>query len=185
MAEKDNVENFLSLEDETKTKKASKSKLKLPKIVKKKQPSPADSELEKQILEAEIIDDTVVEQPNGIYEVQWPLVGMDCPDCASKAFNALDHLLQTTEVKVSATTGEVSLKVDLEHGFVSQVSSVLKSLGHPPNLSFYQLSGVNARVVAKRNKISLRDVEKLLLRQPGVLDVEVNKDNQHHLLWLL
>ena len=178
MAEKDNAENFLSLEDETKTKKASKSKLKLPKIVKKKQPSPADSELEKQILEAEIIDDTVVEQPNGIYEVQWPLVGMDCPDCASKAFNALDHLLQTTEVKVSATTGEVSLKVDLEHGFVSQVSSVLKSLGHPPNLSFYQLSGVNARVVAKRNKISLRDVEKLLLRQPGILDVEVNKDNQ-------
>ena len=178
MAEKDNAENFLSLEDETKTKKASKSKLKLPKIVKKKQPSPADSELEKQILEAEIIDDTVVEQPNGIYEVQWPLVGMDCPDCASKAFNALDHLLHTTEVKVSATTGEVSLKVDLEHGFVSQVSSVLKSLGHPPNLSFYQLSGVNARVVAKRNKISLRDVEKLLLRQPGILDVEVNKDNQ-------
>ncbi len=178
MAEKDSAENFLSLEDETKTNKASKSKLKLPKIVKKKQPSPADSELEKQILEAEIIDDTVVEQPNGIYEVQWPLVGMDCPDCASKALNALDHLLQTTEVKVSATTGEVSLKVDLEHGFVSQVSSVLKSLGHPPNLSFYQLSGVNARVVAKRNKISLRDVEKLLLRQPGILDVEVNKDNQ-------
>ena len=178
MAEKDNVENFLSLEDESKTTKTPKSKLKLPKLVKKKQPSPADSELEKQILEAEIIDDTVVEQPNGIYEVQWPLVGMDCPDCASKAFNALDHLLQTTDVKVSATTGEVSLKVDLEHGFVSQVSSVLKSLGHPPNLSFYQLSGVNARVVAKRNKISLRDVEKLLLRQPGILDVEVNKDNQ-------
>ena len=178
MAEKENVENFLSLEDETKITKASKSKLKLPKLVKKKQQSSADSELEKQILEAEIIDDTVVEQPNGIYEVQWPLVGMDCPDCASKAFNALDHLLQTTDVKVSATTGEVSLKVDLEHGFVSQVSSVLKSLGHPPNLSFYQLSGVNARVVAKRNKISLRDVEKLLLRQPGILDVEVNKDNQ-------
>ena len=178
MAEKENVENFLSLEDETKITKASKSKLKLPKLVKKKQQSSADSELEKQILEAEIIDDTVVEQPNGIYEVQWPLVGMDCPDCASKAFNALDHLLQTTDVKVSATTGEVSLKVDLEHGFVSQVSSVLKSLGHPPNLSFYQLSGVNARVIAKRNKISLRDVEKLLLRQPGILDVEVNKDNQ-------
>ena len=103
---------------------------------------------------------------------------MDCPDCAGKAFNALDHLMQTTEVKISATTGEVSLKVDLEHGLLSQVSSVLKSLGHPPDVSFYQLSGVNARVVAKRNKIEVKEVEKLLLRQPGVLDVEVNRDNE-------
>ena len=178
MAEREDTEKFLSLEDDTKTLKKPKPKFKIPKLVKQKQVSNAELELEKQILNAEIIDDTVVEQPNGIYEVQWPLVGMDCPDCASKAFNALDHLIQTTEVKVSATTGEVSLKVDLEYGFVSQVSSVLKSLGHPPNLSFHQLSGVNARVVAKRNKISLRDVEKLLLRQPGILDVEVNKDNQ-------
>ncbi len=178
MAEEENDENFLSLEDETSSRQIAKPKLKLPKIVKKKQSTAAEAELEQQILEAEILDDTVVEQPNGIFDVQWPLVGMDCPDCASKAFNALDHLIQTTEVKVSATTGEVSLKVDLEHGFVSQVSSVLKSLGHPPNLSFYQLSGVNARVVAKRNKIGLRDVEKLLLRQPGILDVEVDKENQ-------
>ena len=177
MAEKVDDENFLSLEDENNTPKASKSKIKFPKLV-KKQASAAELELEQQILEAEILDDSVVEQPNGIFEVQWPLVGMDCPDCASKAFNALDHLMQTTEVKVSATTGEVSLKVDLEYGFVSQVSSVLKSLGHPPNLSFHQLMGVNARVVAKRNKISLRDVEKLLLRQPGILDVEVNKENK-------
>ena len=178
MAEREDVENYLSLEDETSKPKVSKSKLKIPKLVKKRQVTDAELQLEEQILNAEVIDDTVVEQPNGIYQVQWPLVGMDCPDCASKAFNALDHLMQTTEVKVSATTGEVSLKVDLEYGFVSQVSSVLKSLGHPPNLSFHQLAGVNARVVAKRNKVSLRDVEKLLLRQPGILDVEVNKENK-------
>ena len=163
MAEKEDVEKYLSLEDETSKPKVSKSKLKIPKLVKKRQVTNAELQLEEQILNAEVIDDTVVEQPNGIYQVQWPLVGMDCPDCASKAFNALDHLMQTTEVKVSATTGEVSLKVDLEYGFVSQVSSVLKSLGHPPNLSFHQLAGVNARVVAKRIKVSLRDVEKLLL----------------------
>ena len=178
MAEKEKVENFLSLEEENQPPEEKKSKIKLPKMVKKKQKPVVDHELEKEILEAEILDDLVVEQPSGIFEVEWPLVGMDCPDCASKAFNALDHLMQTTEVKISATTGEVSLKVDLEHGLLSQVSSTLKSLGHPPDVSFYLLSGVNARVVAKRNKIELKAVERLLLRQPGVLDVEVNRDNE-------
>lgn len=177
MAEGDKEEFFLSLEDENQPSKEEKPKLKIPKLVKKK-PKVIDEELEKQILDAEVLDDLVVEQPNGIFEVEWPLIGMDCPDCASKAFNALDHLMQTTEVKVSATTGEVSLKVDLEHGFLSQVSSVLKSLGHPPDVSFYSLSGVNARVVAKRNKIELKEVGKLLLRQPGVLDVEINRENE-------
>ena len=178
MAGKEKAENFLSLEDENQPSVEKKPKIKLPKLGKKKQKPVIDQELEKEILEAEILDDLVVEQPNGIFEVEWPLVGMDCPDCASKAFNALDHLMQTTEVKISATTGEVSLKVDLEHGFLSQVSSTLKSLGHPPDVSFYLLSGINARVVAKRNQIELKEVEKLLLRQPGILDVEVNKDNQ-------
>ena len=170
-------EFFLSLEDENQTTKTKKSKVKLPKLVKNK-PKVVDEELEKQVLDAEVLDDLVVEQPSGIFEVEWPLIGMDCPDCASKAFNALDHLMQTTEVKVSATTGEVSLKVDLEYGLLSQVSSVLKSLGHPPDVSFYQLSGINARVVAKRNKIEVKEVGKLLLRQPGILDVEVNRDNE-------
>tara|TARA_B100001564_G_scaffold337906_1_gene329234 strand:- start:60 stop:2894 length:2835 start_codon:yes stop_codon:yes gene_type:complete len=178
MAEEDKVENFLSLEEDIQIPVENKSKIKLPKLVKKKQKPVIDQELEKEILEAEILDDLVVEQPSGIFEVEWPLVGMDCPDCASKAFNALDHLMQTTEVKVSATSGEVSLKVDLEYGLLSQVSSTLKSLGHPPDVSFYLLSGVNARVVAKRNQIELKQVERLMLRQPGILDVEVNKDNE-------
>ena len=125
MAEKEKVENFLSLEDDNQPSVEKKSKIKLPKLGKKKQKPAIDQELEKEILEAEILDDLVVEQPNGIFEVEWPLVGMDCPDCASKAFNALDHLMQTTEVKISATTGEVSLKVDLEHGLLSQVLSLI------------------------------------------------------------
>ena len=93
-------EFFLSLEDENQTTKTKKSKVKLPKLVKTK-PKVVDEELEKQVLDAEVLDDLVVEQPSGIFEVEWPLIGMDCPDCASKAFNALDHLMQTTEVKAS------------------------------------------------------------------------------------
>lgn len=177
MAGKDEDEFFLSLEDENATSSKENPKKKPSKKTKKPN-KVIDEDLEKQILDAEILDDLVVEQPNGIFEVEWPLIGMDCPDCANKAHNALDHLMQTTEVKISATTGEVSLKVDLEYGLLSQVSSVLKSLGHPPDVSFYLLSGVNARVVAKRNKIQVKEVEKLLLRQPGVLDVEVNRDNE-------
>ena len=87
MAEREDMKTS-SLEDETSKPKVSKSKLKIPKLV-KRQVTDAELQLEEQILNAEVIDDTVVEQPNGIYQVQWLLVGMDCPDCASKAFNAL------------------------------------------------------------------------------------------------
>ena len=34
-------------------------------------------------------DSTVVEEAGGQYQVEWSLIAMDCPDCASKAMRTL------------------------------------------------------------------------------------------------
>lgn len=161
----------MSLEDEV----AKPVKAKSPKKAKK---TPKVSTKQTEILDAEILDTTIVEQAGGKYEVDWPLIGMDCPDCASKAMRGLSHLKQVIDPEISVTSGEIKLTVDLDEGMMSQVSNVMKSLGHPPNVPLNLLSSTNAEVIAKRNNIQKKDVKRLMMRQPGVLDVEITKDDE-------
>ena len=171
MAGKDDGESFMSLEDEV----AKPVKPKSPKKINK---APKVSTKQTEILDAEILDTTIVEQAGGKYEVDWPLIGMDCPDCASKAMRGLSHLKQVIDPEISVTSGEIKLTVDLDEGMMSQVSNVMKSLGHPPNVPLNLLSSTNAEVIAKRNNIQKKDVKRLMMRQPGVLDVEITKDDE-------
>ncbi|MGB0200254.1 MAG: heavy metal translocating P-type ATPase [Candidatus Poseidoniaceae archaeon] len=171
MAGKEEEESFMSLEDEV----AKPVKAKSPKKAKK---TPKVSTKQTEILDAEILDTTIVEQAGGKYEVDWPLIGMDCPDCASKAMRGLSHLKQVIDPEISVTSGEIKLTVDLDEGMMSQVSNVMKSLGHPPNVPLNLLSSTNAEVIAKRNNIQKKDVKRLMMRQPGVLDVEITKDDE-------
>lgn len=171
MAEKVDEESFLSLEDEDAkhnkekaNKKSSKKQLKQPAQI--------------EIIDAEILDTTVIEQAGGVYPVEWALTGMDCPDCASKAMRALSNLDQVSNPEISAITGLIKLSVDLDKGLMSQVSSVLKSLGHPPKSPFYLLSGTNAKAIARRNNITVKDVKRLMMRQPSVLDVDISRDDE-------
>ncbi len=165
-------EPFMSLEDDIVKPATKKSREKpRPKTGKVKETDPV-------ILDAEIIDTTVVEQAGGKYQVEWPLIAMDCPDCASKAMRGLSHLNQVIEPEISATAGEIKMTVDLDQGLISQVSTVLKSLGHPPNVPLNLLSSAKPNAIAKRNDIEKKDVRRLLLRQPGVLDVEITKDDE-------
>ena len=102
----------------------------------------------------------------------------DCPDCASKAMRGLSHLKQVINPEISATAGDIKLTVDLDQGTMSQVSTVMKSLGHPPNVPLNLLSSAKPDSIAKRNNIEKKDVRRLFLRQPGVLDVEISKDDE-------
>jgi len=172
MAGKDEEESFMSLEDDfvkPSSKKASKKSNKAARTTVVENP---------QILDAEILDTTVIEQAGGKFEVEWPLIGMDCPDCASKAMRGLSHLNQVVDPEISATAGEIKLTVDLDQGLLSQVSTVMKSLGHPPNVPLNLLKSVNAETVAKRNNVQKKAVKRLMMRQPGVLDVEISKDDE-------
>ena len=132
-----------------------------------------------QILEdVVVLDAEIVEQATGCYKVEWPLVGMDCPDCAGKAMTALRILPQVNAPAVSATRGDVKLELDLEKGSLSEVSSALRSLGHAPDTEHHHLKGVKAENVAKRNNTTLRDLRRLFCLQPGILDAEIEKDGR-------
>ena len=167
----DGEESFMSLEDDvakTIDKKAAKAT--------KKSVKSKISQTE--VLDAEILDSTVVEEAGGQYQVEWSLIAMDCPDCASKAMRGLSHLKQVVNPEISATAGDIKLTVDLDQGSLSQVSTVMKSLGHPPNVPLNLLYSAKPESIAKRNNIQKKDVRRLLLRQPGILDVEISKDNE-------
>ena len=126
----------------------------------------------------EILDAEIVMQATGDYTVEWPLIGMDCPDCASKATKALNLMPQVSRPVVSATSGEVKLSVNLEKGALSEVSNVLRSLGHAPDTEHHHLKGVKAGNVAKRNNTTLRELKKLFRLQPGILDADIEKDGR-------
>ena len=173
MGDKDE-EVFFSLEDEEPAVKAAP-------VQEKAEPVIVAEEVPENI---EILDADVIMQATGNYEVEWQLIGMDCPDCAGKATRALNHLPQVSDPYVSATSGEVRLSVDLEKGSIAEVSNVLRSLGHAPDTEHHMLKGVKAATVAKRNNIEIRGLRKLLKLQPGILDVEIEKEG-HILLQLV
>ena len=98
--------------------------------VPKKVPKPAKTVVPESILiDAEIIDMSVVEEHGGKYTLSWPIEDMDCPDCAYKAMNALNRLPQVDKSTVSATEGTVTLDINFEMGSTSEASAILKSLG--------------------------------------------------------
>jgi len=140
--------------------------------------SPSPTEEEQKPVSVEILDAEIVMQATGDYTVEWPLIGMDCPDCASKATKALNLMPQVSSPVVSATSGEVKLSVDLEKGALSEVSNVLRSLGHAPDTEHHHLKGIKAANVAKRNNTTLRELKKLFRLQPGILDADIEKDGR-------
>jgi Cd2+/Zn2+-exporting ATPase len=164
-------EVFMSLEDDEPI-----SKVKTPS--KKKDAEPVNIQQDEPVLMGEIVDSTIVESLSGSFSVSWPLLGMDCPDCASKAMGALSHMKQVSSPHVSATSGEVRFDVQLEHGPLADVSSVLRSLGHAPDVEHHELVGVRGKSVAHRNSVPVQKLVRLFRQQPGVLDVEVSDDDR-------
>lgn len=175
----DDAEVFLSIEDDDQQSVAQKPKFSKAKIERKsKAKVVAAKPVEEVIYDGEILDAEVITQSGGVYDVSWPLLGMDCPDCASKAVRAISYLPQVKETIVSATAGEVKATVDLAEGPISQVSSILRSLGHSPDVEHHQLVGISAEGVARRNSVDVKKLEKVIRLQPGILDCEIDDDNR-------
>jgi Cd2+/Zn2+-exporting ATPase len=174
-------EVFLSIEDDGQPIVAKKARFSKPKKATKEKPviiEIAEQTPEEEIFDGEIIDTEVITQSGGVYDVAWPLLGMDCPDCATKAMRAISYLPQVKKSIVSATAGEVRVTVDLGDGSISEVSSILRSLGHAPNVEHHQLVGISASGVARRNGVEVKKLEKVIRLQPGILDCEIDSDNR-------
>ena len=83
--------------------------------------------------EAEIVTD-------GIHDFDWPITGMDCPDCAMKATAAINKNLAVTSSRISHAEGVVRVSVDLGKGDLYKVNHVLCSLGYEPDLPFHAMN---------------------------------------------
>ena len=104
MGDDESNEVFLSLEDDEVVAPQPKSR-------KKNKTEPVAEDLS--YLEAEVVDTSIIEEISGSFSVTWPLLGMDCPDCAAKAMGALNHMKQVDSPHVSATSGEVKVNIAL------------------------------------------------------------------------
>ena len=108
---------------------------------------------------------------DGVYTFEWPLKGMDCPDCAAKAKRATQRLPGVQKVSISATMGTASISIDLGAGHTSRVSSLLSSLGHEPDLPWQRIQGVTATGLAEKNGVGRTELRQLLTQVPAILDV--------------
>tara|TARA_B100001750_G_scaffold233640_1_gene234085 strand:+ start:113 stop:2806 length:2694 start_codon:yes stop_codon:yes gene_type:complete len=108
---------------------------------------------------------------DGLYTLEWPVKGMDCPDCAAKAKRATQRLPGVKKVNISATMGTASISIDLGTGHTSRVSSLLTSLGHDPDLPWQRIQGVTATGLAEKNGVGRSELRQLLNQVPTVLDV--------------
>lgn len=165
-------EIFLSLEDTS-----------APKVeVKKRKPRTIISNNLKPLTDSYIedknntMDMVVLSEYGGKQSICWPIQDMDCPHCAAEAMNALNRLDHVNSSLVSATEGTVTVDVDFEKGNLAEASSILKSLGNPPDIPFMQISGISSSAIARRNSVSVKVLPRVFRRQPGVLDCDIDRE---------
>ena len=174
-------EVFLSLEDDFPAESPARTVSSTDgKAVNAEDPAPSNEPTSEDtpVIEADLVDTSVLTDATGSYTVSWPILGMDCPDCASKATRAMNQMKQVSNPNVSVTSGEVRLDIDLELGPLFEISSVLRSLGHAPDVEHHELVGVKASAVAQRNGVPVQRLDRVIRRQPGVLDVEISDDDR-------
>ena len=165
-------EIFLSLED-TSAPKVEVKKRKQRTIISNNLKPLTDSFIEDK---NNTMDMVVLSEYGGKQSICWPIQDMDCPHCAAEAMNALNRLSHVNSSLVSATEGTVTVDVDFEKGNLAEASSILKSLGNPPDIPFMQISGINSSAIAQRNSVSVKVLPRIFRRQPGVLDCDIDRE---------
>jgi len=171
-------DDFIFLDDEVGENKPEKSdsrRITFPKMkfskrepVKQTPSSEAKSDTFQEIEEIELSMD-------GIYQFDWRIRGMDCPDCAMKATRAVNRLPGTEACRISVAEGMVEFSQDISSGTVSRASSVLSSLGHDPDVGWLRAVGADPERIANRLGMEKNGLKKYLLNIPGILDARIDK----------
>ena len=82
-----------------------------------------------------------------IQSFEWEILGMDCPDCATKAKQAISRIDGAESCEVSVLEGKISIKIDLSLTTVSRISRILSSIGHPPDCPWETIQGVTPNMI--------------------------------------
>ena len=171
-------EDFLYLDDEEgdlPLKKPSSSKIKLPKIAIPKRKTTKNTKPIEKTSEEPPDSEAIEISLDGIFQFDWGIRGMDCPDCAMKASRAVNRLPGIQSCKISVADGTVEISQDISDGTVSRASSVLSSLGHEPDIGWLRAVGANPEQIALGLGLDNKGLKNSILGIPGTLDARTDK----------
>ena len=171
-------EDFLYLDDEEgdlPSKKPASSKIKLPKIAIPKRKTTKNTKPIEKTSEEQPDSEAIEISLDGIFQFDWGIRGMDCPDCAMKASRAVNRLPGIQSCKISVADGTVEISQDISDGTVSRASSVLSSLGHEPDIGWLRAVGANPEQIALGLGLDNKGLKNSILGIPGTLDARTDK----------
>lgn len=173
-------EDFLYLDEEEgdePSEKPASRKISFPKIaIPKRKKAGDDHPPMPQV--ADVSDSDGIEiSLDGIFQFDWGIRGMDCPDCAMKASRAVNRLPGIQSCRISVAEGTVEISQDISDGTVSRASSVLTSLGHEPDIGWLRAVGANPERVAMQLGVDNKGLRNTILGIPGTLDARTDKGN--------
>jgi len=171
-------DDFLYLDDEeggSSSKKSASRKISLPKIaIPKRKPAINDHHSSPRVVDSPDSDGIEISL-DGIFQFDWGIRGMDCPDCAMKATRAVNRLPGIQSCRISVAEGTVVISQDISDGLVSRASSVLTSLGHEPDIGWLRAVGANPERIALRLGVDIKGLRNSILSIPGTLDARTDK----------
>ena len=171
-------DDFLYLDDEegdVSPENPPSRKISLPKIsLPKRKPAKIDQPSKPQVAESPDSDGIEISL-DGIFQFDWGIRGMDCPDCAMKASRAVNRLPGIQSCRISVAEGTVEISQDISEGTVSRASSVLTSLGHEPDIGWLRAVGANPERMALRLGLDNKGLRNSILNIPGTLDARTDK----------
>ncbi len=171
-------EDFLYLDDEEgdlPSKKPGSSKIKLPKIAIPKRKTTKNTKPIEKTSEEPPDSEAIEISLDGVFQFDWGIRGMDCPDCAMKASRAVNRLPGIQSCKISVADGTVEISQDISDGTVSRASSVLSSLGHEPDIGWLRAVGANPEQIALGLGLDNKGLKNSILGIPGTLDARTDK----------
>ena len=117
--------------------------------------------------------DSIVMVASEIQRYEWDLLGMDCPDCATKATRAVSRIDGVESCDVSVMEGNIRVKIDQSKTNSARLARVLNSIGFAPNQPWEVIQGVTPRMVENARTIDRRTLRREILQVPGVLDLQM------------
>ncbi len=125
------------------------------------------------VAETKANQDQMVMVAAEIQTYKWEIFGMDCPDCATKANQAISRIDGVESCDVSVLEGTISVSIDLSLTTVSRISRILDSIGFPPDRPWEIIQGITPKMVEENRTIDRRMLRKEIQNVPGILDVQM------------
>ena len=122
------------------------------------------------------LEDSSLLALDGVYDFDWNIRGMDCPDCAMKASKAIRRLSGIEDCNVSATEGRVNISLDVARGKTSKVSSLLDKLGHSADVDWFSVAGQKVSDIESRTGLNRNKLISSISNIIGILAVRVKSE---------